>query len=78
MGQAKRRGTYDERRTAAIIRDGIEWEARRKKEMKRRSAMIEALRQRERDSKETWATLLATCLSIGVLPYFIEPTRPAR
>lgn len=72
MGQAKKRGSYEERRNAAIIRDGIEREGRRRREAARRAAMTGEERQRYRDKQHAIAQLLAVGLVLGEIPYFVK------
>ncbi len=67
MGQAKRRGTFEERRAAAVKRDGITYEEARKQRAAKEALATEEQRQREREGK----ALLAALLTTGTIPYYI-------
>lgn len=69
MGEAKRRGTYAERKAAAIKRDGIEREERLRHEHERIAAMTEEERERRRDSAGRLAYMVALAQSMGTYHY---------
>jgi len=69
MGQAKRRGTYQERRVLAIEKAGIEREEYKRLKAAELAAMTEEQRQKRRDAEIAWVQLMSACLSMGHLPY---------
>lgn len=72
MGQAKRRGTYEQRKASAILLVGIEREERKRLEVKRLAEMTEEERQRRRDAEIRRKQMIDICLSVGVVPYVIS------
>jgi len=72
MGQAKRRGTYEQRKESAIILAGIEREERKRLESKRLVEMTEEERKRKRDRERVLTRMMAACLSVGVVPYILN------
>ncbi len=72
MGQAKRRGTYHERRALAIEKAGIEREESKRLKLAKEAAMTEEQRQKRRAAEIAWVQLISFCLSQGTIPYRLE------
>lgn len=72
MGEAKRRGTFEERKTAAIARDKAAIEERRRTEAERWAAMSEEERRRERMASVRPALLMAVIAALNNPLYIID------
>lgn len=59
MGQAKQRGTFDERRTAAVIRNEQERLDKLAADMEAEAGLSEEERERKRQARHRAATVLA-------------------
>ena len=57
MGEAKRRGTFEERKAAALKRDAAAWKERKLAEIDRRRNMTHKERIKERKATEFLAVL---------------------
>lgn len=71
MGAAKRRGTFEQRKAAAIKRDGIKREERKRIEAEKQAAMTKEERQQHRDRELAQIEFMARCLALGYMPYII-------
>ena len=69
MGQAKRRGTYQERRTIAIEKAGIDREEFKRLKLAKEAAMTKEQRQKKHDAEIALMQLMASYLSMGSLPF---------
>lgn len=58
MGEAKRRGTFEQRKAAALKRDAKAWKERKLAEIARRQNMTPEERAKERESANFIAVLL--------------------
>lgn len=70
MGQAKRRGTFEERKEAAMIKSWIEMEERRKLDLERKSRMTEEELQRKYERATLFAQLMA--MAWADMPYSVR------
>lgn len=66
MGQARQRGTFEERREAAIERDNAEREERKLEEIRREASMTPEQRQKRHDMRMLITTMLGTAAGSGL------------
>ena len=71
MGQAKRRGTFEERKCKAIVRDEANRIRRVEAERQRRANMTPEEKRIEHKNKVMFSSYLGFALSGGYIPYKI-------
>jgi len=72
MGQAKRRGTFNQRKAVAVEKIGIDRELFKQQERERLANMTKEARQAKRDKELAFAQYISMCLFLGELPYKIS------